>query len=442
VNTTELGAHLRDVTDGLELPQDFTRQVLNGGRRRRRPRGIAVATSAAAVIALGAGSAVVVLHDAPSTNQVAEPTKGNLAGDHAFLDQARAAWRTGLSFAPDAASRFYDDRRGDPRVLWAGDTPAGRAAIVAQQVNVSEDIPADVPVGLQDVEGLFAIDPTDGKLKLVDVAGIGETQRGLADLYKFGPDDRTMLIVDRGKPLAYAYGYVQGEGKFKYEWHPVEPRDGVAIVRIPEGSDPRETVGFEGANPPAVLGDEYIQPFYRWTSSMYMGARLTDPTYRVPKLDLLPWKKIWELGTPLEENSPTQLDAIWGLYITGVEGGINDYHVSDWTITVGLPDKRIVILKEDKRGTETPRLTALVAKNVNLDTHDMIDGGAVDRDAVLPVRFRIPDGGGWIVAHRGTNLSYRTTPDGQWQDTGDDAALLPDNATQVKVGDQVVTLPH
>lgn len=436
MNTTELTDLLRDVTDGLEPPQDFTQQVLSGGRRRRRRRGIAVATSVAAVIALGAGAAVVVLTDTPST-QVAEPTKGNLAGDQAFLDQARAAWTSGLSYAPDAASRMYDDRRGEPHVRWAGDTPAGRAAIVSQQVNVSEAIPGDMPYGLQDVEGLVAIDPTDGRLKLVDVAGIGETQPGLADLYKFGPEDRTMLIVDRGKPLAYAHGYVQEDVRYRYEWHPVEPRDGVAIVPIPQGKDPKETVAYEGPNPPAVLGDEHIQPYYRWTSSMYMSARLTDPTDRDPRSDLLPWKKTWEFGTPLG-LSPFQLESLWGMNVPVADGS----QVGDWTIAVGLPNGHVVILRECQKGEETPRVIGMVAPSVGLDTPQIVDAGPVDRNAVLPVRFRIPDGGGWVVAHRGTNLSYRTTPDGQWQDTGDDAAWLPEDATQVKVGDQVVTLPH
>lgn len=86
-------------------------------------------------------------------------------------------------------------------------------------------------------------------------------------------------------------------------------------------------------------------------------------------------------------------------------------------------------------------MIGMVSPSVGL-APQIVDAGPVDRNAVLPVRFRIPDGGGWVVAHRGTNLSYRTTPDGRWQDTGDDAAWLPDNATQVKVGDQVVTLPH
>ncbi|WP_162788463.1 hypothetical protein [Amycolatopsis albispora] len=55
----------------------------------------------------------------------------------------------------------------------------------------------------------------------------------------------------------------------------------------------------------------------------------------------------------------------------------------------------------------------------------------MDPAAALPVRLRLPDGQGWVVAAKGARLDYRT---GEARE-GDfaDAALIPDAATQVQI---------
>jgi hypothetical protein len=132
------------------------------------------------------------------------------------------------------------------------------------------------------------------------------------------------------------------------------------------------------------------------------------------------------------------LNAKWGTYAP--LPGEQDVLVSRWTITAGLPDGRVVILKERQKGTGEPRLIGRIGPNVAASTLNLVDGGVVDRDAILPVRFHVPDGGGWIVAHKGVRLSYRTSPDEPWQDAGRDAALLPDDTTDVLAGDHFVRL--
>ena len=59
---------------------------------------------------------------------------------------------------------------------------------------------------------------------------------------------------------------------------------------------------------------------------------------------------------------------------------------------------------------------------------------AADWSAPLPVRLRLPDNQGVLVAAEGSALSYRVG-DGQWQDAGRNAALLPATATDVRVTD-------
>jgi hypothetical protein len=146
---------------------------------------------------------------------------------------------------------------------------------------------------------------------------------------------------------------------------------------------------------------------------------------------------MWRVGEPLEKSA-TNVNDMWGYY----RFYPSSHHVvtSLWTIAAQLPDGRVVILKEIQNGSAQPRLVAEVAANADTSDTIRVDGGQVDKDAVLPVRFRIPDGGGWIVADKGKELSYRTAPDAPWQKAGRDAALLPENTAEVLAGDHFVRL--
>jgi hypothetical protein len=443
VNTTELSAHLRDATDGLATRPDFADAVLRGGRRRRARRRLTVAASVLAVAAVAATATVVTQREddpAPVADaRLTMPTKGDLAGDQAFLDETREVWQRDLPIAPEARDRYYDDLRGDPHVYWAGNTPAGRAAVVLQQVYVhpNNQVPED---GLRTAEGLVAVDPDDGQLKLVTTRMIGWDEPGVADYYKFGPDDRTVLIVDNGKPLHYAFEYTdKGTAEFrkiKVSWRQAKPDGGVAIVSVPSAENSRAIIAYEGNSPPELIS-WYDNSLVTTAASAYLGLRLTDPAYRM-RTDLLPWGEVvWELGEPLG-LPPVVLDGMWG-YFRYVPH-VSDYAVGRWTIAARLPDGRVLVLKESQTGDAKPRLVARMGTNPSAETLALIDGGTMDPGAVLPVRFRIPDGGGWIVADKGKELSYRTSPGAAWQKSGRDAALLPANATEVLVGEHFVRL--
>lgn len=446
MNTTELTELMRGATDGLEPPPDFVSQVLQGGRRRRLRRRVATMASAVVVVVTAVVAGLVVAlpgaQPVPIVDErLTAPTKGDLATDQAFLDEVATVWRNDLSIAHEAATGVYDHRLGDPHVYWAGNTPAGRAAIVLQQVEVQDN--GQVPTsetGTRTAEGLVAIDPVDGVLKLVSTRVPGEPELGMAVFYNFGPGNQTMLIVDEGKPLYYslhyAFQYFGGNTTPDVEWHPVQPSDGVAFVSITFPANPQAAVAYQGDSPPATVdwakikGDFHVKRVA--IASEYLGLRLTDPSFRT---SLLPWQETWDVGTPLDLSS-AERDRLRGRHDPWVLGGGPGYE-GMWAIYVGLPDGRRVVLKEIQSQNGTPQL--FVITWLTAETSSPAEVGPVDRNAVLPVKYHIPDNG-WIVAQRGQSLSYRTTPDGQWQDAGRDAALLPDDAVEVKVGDQVVPL--
>jgi hypothetical protein len=391
---------------------------------------------------------MVALTNDPVTVPVADerltmPTKGDLAGDQTFLDRVAKAWQDGLPLAPEAATRVYDDRLGGPHVYWAGRTPAGNAAIVLQEVDVHDD--AQVPdgeTGVRTAEGLVATDPKDGRLKLVStrVAGIGLL--GGAYFYKFGPEDRTMLVVDQGKPLYYSFDFA-AEGYpdvGKPQWHRVQPRDGVALVRTTKANDSLHTVAYQGNRSPANI-DWTKLPLDFYSKGMAIASKyarrlLPSPTFRT---SFLPWKEVWQVGQPVVLSSAEE-DSVRGLDDPQLAGGAD--YVSPWAIIAMLGDGRTIILQETQSRTSLPQLTVMVRNpSDNETTMDRV--GTVDAHAVLPVKFHITNGsGGWIVARAGTALRWRleTEPSWNWTPTGREANLLPENAFAVKAGDDVVSL--
>lgn len=469
MNETELSRLMQGATEGLELPTDLAARALAGGRRRKLRHKVVTVTTAVAASVVVVTAGVVVLDEQPPKKDVGviyerpdmqqcgtadgqpagqqtgaindrlhAPTKGDLAGDEAFLAEVTTAWRDGLSVAPAAASGYYDNRLGDPHVYWAGNTPAGRAALVLQEIDVPDNgqTPAS-QTGRRTVEGLVAIDAVDGTLKLVSMQVPGKAQLGMSDYYKFGPNDQTLLIVDEGKPLHYAWEFTQAPVT-GVEWYPVQPSDGVALVEIAVAKA-FSTVAYQGDQPPHAMDWTQSKNFHSLTdmASQFLAARLPDPDFRT---SFLPWRQTWQIGTPLK-LSPAECVARLESILENPVLPTPDYK-GQWGILAALPDGRQIALREHQNRDGKPQLVGVTSKDLRGGAVDqkLVTGGEIDRNAVLPVIYHVPDGGGWIVARQGQSLSYRTTPDQEWLDAGEDAALLPDNAIEVKVGDKVVRL--
>lgn len=444
MNTTELSRLLHDATDGLEPPENFAGHVLAGSRRRRLRRRLTVAASAVAVIAVATTGTVVVLsHDtAPGVDIANElltrPTKGVLAGDRKFLNEVLDVWQSDLTYMDEARFRLYDDLRGEPHIFWAGDTPAGRAAVVVQQTYVHEDhwVHAQY-AGMRTVRGLVATDPADGKLKLVATRSPFDNAPDVATTFLFGAHDRTTLILDEGKPLYYAISSTvisPNSTRYRVQWRRIQAHDGAALMSTDDFvhmTEPFRT--YQGDHPPEVV--DVMRPNGVADAMGGLGHRQLNPDFRLPIPNFFPWQDKWTIGTPVAGVDTEELERTARTH-------------SGWQITVWSHD-RVILLREnmivDNKSKSPPQGAVLTVRTDEivqnrLGTSESTDVGVVDHDAVLPIRYHIPDGGGWVVARAGKSLAYRTTPDGQWQDAGTGAALLPDNAVQVRVGDKVVTL--
>jgi hypothetical protein len=154
---TLLRQELTTATAGLVPPPDVAARAAAGGRRRLRRRRIteAVVTAGAALAVSVAVVAPLSLHgdasqpadrpdptpslrsDAPPAGDpmlwlYRRPPQGDLAGDSTYVRSVIGVWTRSHATSPNAKSGIFDNPRGEPRVVWAGETPAGPAALVVQ----------------------------------------------------------------------------------------------------------------------------------------------------------------------------------------------------------------------------------------------------------------------------------------------------------------------
>jgi hypothetical protein len=447
----ELSTHLREATTDLTPRPGFADAVTRSGRRRQVRYRIGVATAVTAAVALVGGSTYALVTSSEVTaNQIMAgwldgSTKGDLAGDQAFLDKALAAWEAGKSRSPNASAGIFDDLRDTPHVYWAGNTPAGRAAVVVQQayLHPHDQLPPGAADTQQTLVGLVAIDQKDGKLKLVGDQFQAKPSDPLPGVFYFGDNDRVLLVVDRQQAvwechiaLGFEAGEVPTEEKLRSQWNQVPMIAGVGITSI-DNSPPMYLVS--GPDP---LLDSRVD-LRSWRASDYLAAARTGGTGPLAPAGslILNWNASWGVGQESNFDFDTTemfVQGVWGQNGVIVAGRINVPRNDNWTIRAGLEDGRAAVVGAVKRGDE-PWRTTVVLVNPDLTT-TRIDGPVINPYSPLPIAVRLPDGQGWIVAAQGHPLSYRTN--GEWRSAGDDAALLPDDATQVKVGDTVVDLPR
>lgn len=465
MDTNDLTNALREATTDLEPRYGFTTAVLRGGRRRTVRRRMVIATSAATMTAIAASGTYVLWPDAPpgggGQTQVADerldqPSTGDLRSDTQFLNDATRAWREGLPKSWNANRGIFADLRGEPHVYWAGNTAAGPVAVVMQEAFFPphENLTEDDWNKQQTLVGLVAKDPADGVLKLVydQYQSSGNPPAGH---FRFGKDDRMVLIVDRGTPLFWAPApKIADDATITRDWQPLEVKDGVAILQIPEGSDPKAARVLARQSKPAPNDNSFEGSVELEPSAPYLDFVRTGklPMHVVmgPADDSrLQWfdeaARIMRTGRAYEK-APEDLMQVWDPALE--KAGMLDPLSSSkgyglWFVLAGLPDGRAAVLSELQEETQPSRIFTVLLKPDG-STDRAIAGAKVDRAAVLPVKVQMPDGQGWVVANYGATLRYRVGADGPWQDAGKNAALLPDNATQVEVtkggAPQVITL--
>jgi hypothetical protein len=254
---TQLKERLSADVEDIEAPSDLLERARAGGARRlRRRRFTALAGTALTVAAVVAGVATVpVLLDgsapnrpaatpAPITPAADDPyaplmngeTRGDLAGDTAYLDQVLTEWRRltrgqALSRPGIAVIEVV----GEPKVYWAGHTPAGRVAVVAQHVSIRAQ--GQIKLAL---EGVYTLVGFIGEAKPGEptpfLVGYPDRGTGRIPTYIASKDGANVIVaVDVGLPAGWSSG---ADAKGRHQYTPLRFENGVSVLELPPAVDP------------------------------------------------------------------------------------------------------------------------------------------------------------------------------------------------------------
>lgn len=407
-------------------PELLANARAGGRRRRRRARMTAVAATAAVAMAVGGlalatpstrhrGGITAASVPRPVQDLLNRPTHGSLAGDQQYLRKVTDCWNAGTSLGkgPDERSQL-----GTPHVLWAGDTPAGPAAVVVQ-AGRTEDGLFESSLGMIAPdrtgrptllgENMFVpIENTDGSKESpssfdLSVAGI------------FGARKPTLLVFST-YDMSFSRGRIyRADGTIDIPSVPIRLDEDIAVVALPTGTNTNRIIV---ARTPAKA----------------QADKMTIFGQPVRVADQLPWPQtVWPLTQAVTPSSLS--DEATLLSAALVPRLADELAVSiqngAWYAQGVSPDGRQIVVGELQLDSDRGQIYAVLT-SVRGD-QVVVYGGPVDASKPLPVSIHLPDKQGWVVAQNTAALRYRSGG-GQWHDAGHNAALVPDlPALQVEV---------
>ncbi|WP_086828386.1 hypothetical protein [Allokutzneria sp. NRRL B-24872] len=447
--TTEseaLAQVLRAAVSDVDTPADFAETALRKGKRRKQRVRASMVGAALAVTAMLGG----LLSGVPSWRadseqltpasdvRLSRPTTGELAGDAAFLARARTTWERELAAHVEVAASIAPagcwEAVGRPHVLWASRTGAGPAAVLVQALRAKGSCESPLPKGGLTVIGVFGTDISDGREHLLGV------DTGGGGVFLLGPN--AVVIAAQESQARYFSPQVEfaPDGTASRRWTELVYQNGIAVSSAAAPDSPWGSASVFVKHKPADPGASMsAQNRVRPVETDLTRARLTGRGGGLP-LPGLQWATLQgHLSGPvlsLAERRQRFTDALdhfrftdpafreW--YTAGRSGATQ---LGGWDITAALPDGRTVIVSERVIGNDIRSYAALFRVD---RAERVVRGSKIDRGAALPVVVRLPDAQGWIVAHQGAALRWRSAG-GAWNAVPGDAALLPDLADTVEV---------
>nr|WP_042195098.1 hypothetical protein [Kibdelosporangium sp. MJ126-NF4]CEL21658.1 hypothetical protein [Kibdelosporangium sp. MJ126-NF4]CTQ92439.1 hypothetical protein [Kibdelosporangium sp. MJ126-NF4] len=427
MNTDELRTALRDATPEMQPRPSLTADVLRGGVRRLRVRRITIAATAMAVVAAvsvtaTAGWQALSEPNEPATNPLMlEPTHGDLAKDSAFIDDVLDAW-------DDKPTEPSVKVTSKPHVYWAGNTPAGRAAVVMQETDTKDTL-----------RGLVGVDVKTKKLALL-ILDEPAPRQGQDMGYRFGQEDRVVLVLKQDQPVHVSAKVIYDQnGKATRSWQPMRDVDAMELAELPPGTGPVEARAIKGdpangldgdrlidlypADEAAVMADKRSPAGMNWGDGTgtdhLMWARPGQPPAHWDDAGWL--GKRWHKGM----SETDLLDPVDAGGIYGDSAG--------WFATTTGPDSTTYLIGEYVTPESGPTRLYAVAILPSGEVDKVYPAGATNRESPLPVLAQLPDKNTKVAVVKGAKLSYRTTKDGPWLEDADEALRVPKEAVEVRV---------
>lgn len=250
----DLRAAFAAMTDGLVPANGDADHMVRAGRSRlQRRRAVTTVAAVAASVALGAGGATLTtavpnprsmvgapsaepspaFSQGPYADLYRQPTRGDLADDVEYQAKVISTWNDSHGKGNmSLTSGLFDDLRGEPHVVWAGTTPAGQAAIVAQPAWWAQRGPHKSSDELMvTLVGLIGVDEHgDPKLIADDYQPISA--------WFVDPSLTTLVVADLGVPVSYTAGWTyRADGSRYLKPIPVRFHDGAAVITLAKDVD-------------------------------------------------------------------------------------------------------------------------------------------------------------------------------------------------------------
>ncbi len=455
---TELHQRLSASVEDVEAPTDLVHRVRQGGSRRlRRTRFVSVGVTALTLAVVGGialGGPGVLNSLQPDTGEVASvpgmadpygflmkgDTRGDLAGDRAYLAEALAAWKASHATSANNSRGLFDDLRGEPVVAWAGKTAAGKAAIVVQQsfLHNHSDIQLDRE-GIHTLVGFFG-PGANGKATLV-ADSYPAPGSGLAGAFVAGSakTKQALVTIDLGQRMAWSLKREYTDSGSKRDFKPLKFTEGVAVVELPKDV---YLDGLRISEQPANKTNPY--------GFHVLDSRANEVQQTVSTPDNRLWKDLDFATWPMTDGAEKLAGSANDDFSKAVEAASDPtaygWSMSMWTGYGITADGSSVLLGEEALDEDASRTYAVLRSPDGKTT--VTSGGVPDPKALLPVQIRLPRDQGWAVAQSQAKLSYRYDG-GAWSAARDNATLVPapDKAgakveVQVEAGDktEIVTL--
>jgi hypothetical protein len=433
---TELKQRLSADVDGLQAPADMLDRARAGGARRlRRRRFIAAGAIALTTVVVG-GAAITAptilnhLSDPPVASTPGQgdpyaflmngPTRGDLAGDKAYLDQVLAAWRSSHGKSVNYSRGIFNHMQNDAMVAWAGNTPGGRAAIVVENSDLRNH--SDVQLYHEGIAALvgYVGDGKDGKPVVVgdDYPVPGASQQVGFVVEKDGT--KALVVVQLpGKPIGWSKGRTYGDdGSVKQTFAPLTFRDRVSVVQLPTGqklADLRlnRMPGTDFSNLSIVNGDINAAPPESTGDQRLWGDF-------APDADIL-----WPMTKGADQLRKAANDVFNDTIGKVSDPNANGIAMSIWTGYGVTANGTPVYLGEQSLDADPTHVYAVLKPKSGKAR--IVAGGVPDKAAALPVSIKLPDGQGWAVVRKDGQLSYRYDG-GAWSAARSNALLVPAGA--------------
>jgi hypothetical protein len=431
----ELNTLLDHASSGIDAPPDLLQRVRAGGSHRLRRRRMASGATAVVLIAsVAVGAVGVSRRTDPNSATVTfageifdGATHGDLSGDASYLSAVVQAWNDSHGSSLNADRGIFDDLRGKPRVLWAGTTPAGPAAVVAQDAYLHHH--GNISLNREGIYQLLGFVGPGRDGRPVVVADTYPAPGVSSDIAWFVDTDRHVVAaIDTGKPMGLSTGWVYADdGRVTRTYVPMNTHDGVAWQQLPAGTVPGLSVHI-GLLP--VTGPDDV----RGVINAEFSNRLPDTR--------LPWQTPGEDATlfrlggswePTTNELRSRLDSAIHARRTGGQAFSEGFSL--WLAYGTTPDGRQLVVGENVLEADPSHVYAVLGEGA---TQKVVSAPSNLRGP-LGVALHLPDGQGWMVAQYREAIDYRIGS-GPWVAAGRDAALLPEQATQVRVNDAVVPL--